>query len=184
MIRSAKRTRPLRSRTINSKFTKWSLEIHRSAIHGTGVFALAPIPRGARVVEYTGQRISPAEAHRRSQSWERRGAREPIYLASVSARRVIDGAFGGCGAELVNHSCAPNLSPLKRRGRLWLVSKRRIAAGEELTLDYAVHPDAVHVKCRCGAKNCRGTINLKRKRVPKRKRSSTLKQGIRGRAKR
>jgi len=181
-IRTPKRARRPHSSTVDPKFTQWALGVRRSAIHGTGVFALETIPRGARVVEYTGQRISRAEAHRRSQRWERAGARGPIYLASVSARVVIDGAFGGCGAELVNHSCAPNVVPLKRRGRLWFVSKRRIAAGDELTLDYAVSPDAVHVKCRCGAKNCRGTINLRRKRRATRK--SSLKGKRRRMAKR
>jgi len=39
--------------------------VRRSAIHGRGVFALRPIRKGARVIEYIGQRISNREADRR-----------------------------------------------------------------------------------------------------------------------
>ena len=41
------------------------------------------------------------------------------------------------------------------------MSKRIIRPGEELTVDYLFSDKIEEVKCRCGAKNCRGTINLK-----------------------
>ena len=55
-----------------------------------------------------------------------------------------------------NHSCDPNTAP---RG-LDLIALADIRRGEELTLDYATlrNPDAAPFACRCGAKNCRGTI--------------------------
>src|ERR1700754_1185602 len=43
---------------------KW-MELRRSGIHGLGAFAIRDIPKGTKVIEYTGERISNAEADRR-----------------------------------------------------------------------------------------------------------------------
>jgi len=40
------------------------------------------------------------------------------------------------------------------------MSKRVIQRGEELTVDYRFSKDVEGVPCLCGAKACRGTINL------------------------
>ncbi len=40
------------------------------------------------------------------------------------------------------------------------MSKRLIEPGEELTVDYRFAKDVGTVSCRCGAKTCRGIINL------------------------
>ena len=40
------------------------------------------------------------------------------------------------------------------------MSKRSIAEGEELTVDYRFSNKIEQVPCRCGAPECRGTINL------------------------
>lgn len=58
-----------------------------------------------------------------------------------------------------NHSCAPNIGI---RGQIIFVAMRAIAAGEELTHDWAMtDDDADSLKCRCGAADCRGTITGK-----------------------
>jgi uncharacterized protein len=56
---------------------------------------------------------------------------------------------------LVNHSCAPNVG---MGGNILLVSMREIAAGEELTIDYALFlgDPGFAMDCRCGAPTCRG----------------------------
>lgn len=43
--------------------------------------------------------------------------------------------------------------------RFALISKRRIKAGEELTIDYNFSPKVGRVPCHCGSQKCRGTIN-------------------------
>lgn len=61
-------------------------------------------------------------------------------------------------ASFLNHSCDPNL---ERVGSLIYLAKRDIAAGEELTVDYAPLTAGLSfwsLKCRCGAPSCRGTI--------------------------
>lgn len=57
----------------------------------------------------------------------------------------------------VNHSCAPNVG---MGGNVLLVSMRDIAAGEELTIDYALFmaDPGFAMECRCGTAACRGTV--------------------------
>ena len=72
----------------------------------------------------------------------------------------LDGAFGGSGAEIINHSCDPNLRTWNFKGHILYMSKRVIRPGEELTVDYRFSDKIDKVKCRCGSPNCRGVINL------------------------
>ena len=125
----------------------------RSPIHRWGVFAAEPIPARRRVIEYTGQVIDAREAYRRR-------IRPYIYLFWIGPRRAIDGAVGGSGAEFINHGCEPNLVARVRRGRVMLVSLRRIEPGEELLYDYRITGGAELLPCRCGAPSCRGFMNL------------------------
>jgi hypothetical protein len=57
----------------------------------------------------------------------------------------------------VNHSCEPNVG---MGGNVLLVSMRDIAAGEELTIDYALFlgDPAFAMDCRCGTAACRGVV--------------------------
>ncbi len=146
-----------------------SLIAHRrSAIHGQGVFARGAISDGARIVEYTGERITKAEAKRReAQRLERArpGGDASVYIFVLNARYDLDGREGGSVARFINHSCAPNCRTEVVRGRIWIVARRDIAAGEELTYDYGfpvaewrLHP------CRCGAPRCAGFIVAKDQR--------------------
>jgi S-adenosylmethionine/arginine decarboxylase-like enzyme len=59
-------------------------------------------------------------------------------------------------AELVNHSCNPNLG---FRGQIMLVAMRDIMPGEELTIDYAMaEAREQNFICQCGSHNCRGIV--------------------------
>lgn len=131
---------------------RFMLRIGRSRIDRWGLIAAEPIPARRRVIDYAGERIGPAEVRRRR--WRPR-----LYIFWISPRRAIDGALGGSGAEYVNHGCEPNVVARVRKGRVGLVSRRRIGAGEELLLDYRVTGDAPPLECRCGARTCRGTMN-------------------------
>lgn len=130
----------------------YSLRPGRSHIHEWGVFACEPIPARRRVIEYTGQRIDYKEV------WRRR-IRPHVYIFLTGPGRAVDGAIGGSGAEFINHSCEPNLYANIRRGRIWFVSKRRIEAGEELSVDYNITGSDLLYECRCGAPTCRGYLN-------------------------
>ena len=117
------------------------------------MYAEELIPPRRKVIEYTGQRISRRETLRRGQA-------ELTYLFALDAYWTLDGAVGGSGAEFINHSCEPNLYSCNFKGHILYMSRRQIRPGEELTVDYNFSKKIDAVACRCGAPNCRGTINL------------------------
>jgi uncharacterized protein len=141
--------------------SRYNLRLRRSKIHRFGVFAGEDIPAKIRVIEYAGERISRRETRRRFLEGSPGRSRKQIYLARWDDYWSIDGAVGGSGAELINHSCDPNMRLWRWRGRLWLRSVRKIRAGEELRYDYGFEKSGEPVRCHCGAAKCRGTINRK-----------------------
>ena len=138
--------------TINPRHTCFQLTIRPSVIHRWGVYTDEFIPRGRKVMEYTGERCSRRETRVRSE--------RPInYMFTLDNYWALDGSVGGSGAEFINHSCDPNIRAWICRGHILYMAKRDIQPGEELTVDYHFDPDVEMVPCRCGAVSCRGTIN-------------------------
>jgi len=137
--------------------------LRRSPIQGRGAFAIRHIPRGTRIIEYTGERITHAEADARYDDLSM--ARHHTFLFTVDSRVVIDAARGGNAARFINHSCEPNCEPIIVGGRVFIRSIRAIKPGEELSYDYNYEreedDDAIAetvYACRCGARRCRRTI--------------------------
>jgi SET domain-containing protein len=130
------------------------MEIRPSGIHRYGVFALERIPARRKVIEYTGEKIGRRETKRRGQG-------SLTYLFTLDNYWTIDGSVGGSGAEIINHSCEPNLSSCIIKGHILYRSRRAIMPGEELTVDYRFSDKIEKVSCRCGTPKCRGTINIK-----------------------
>ena len=139
-----------------------SVRLARSGLHGYGLFARDFIPQGERIIEYVGELITKAEAQRRE---DHRLARQAmggdgcVYIFELNQRHDIDGAAPWNPARRINHSCGPNCETQSSGGRIWVVARRDIATGEELTYDYGFpfsewreHP------CRCGATECVGFI--------------------------
>jgi hypothetical protein len=162
--------------------------VRRSPIHGTGVFAIAPIPKGTRVVEYLGDRVSHEEADRR---YEDKAADDNhTFLFTVDDRIVIDAGVGGNEARWINHSCDPNCETVIEDKRVFIEAARDIASGQELAYDYMITrepgdpPDIEQVfACRCGAATCRGTMLLpppkKRKKAARKASPKTPSRGAR-----
>jgi len=146
---------------IDPCFSRYLLLVARSAIDRYGVFAGQTISPNRRVIEYTGERINFRQARRRFLKIMRSGRPRRFYLLMVNRRRVIDGAVGGSGAELINHGCDPNLVRRRIRGHIYYYSRKRIRPGEELLVDYHFSRDSVTIKCHCGSPKCRGTLNVK-----------------------
>jgi len=146
---------------LDPRFHCWQMRVGRSLIQGRGVFAAETIAGGRKVIEYTGERISQREATARFRRMMRSRKPKRFCLFHLKRGWVLDGAVGGSGAELINHSCDPNLRTRKIRGHILYFSRRRIRRGEELTVDYKFSKKTVRVACSCGSRNCRGTINLK-----------------------
>ena len=81
-------------------------EVRASRMQGLGAFATRPIQEGVRLIEYAGQRLSPAEAEARYPDVA--GERHHTYLFAIDDDVVIDAAFEGNEARFINHSCDPN----------------------------------------------------------------------------
>jgi SET domain-containing protein len=96
---------------------------------GLGLFATAPIAKGALIIEYKGRRIGHAQAER----LERRGSR---YVFEINSRWSVDGSSRRNIARYANHSCRPNAESDLLRGRLILRAIRTIEPDEEITYDY------------------------------------------------
>lgn len=133
----------------------FGLRLAPSKIHRWGVYTTERIPAGRKVIEYTGERISRRETKRRADS------SDMIYLFTLDPYWTLDGSVGGSGAEYINHSCEPNLVARIMKGHILYVALRDIGRGEELTVDYHFDKKVEKVPCKCGALNCRGTINVK-----------------------
>ena len=145
-----------------------SFEIRPSRTHGLGAFAVVPIPKGTRVIEYAGARITPAQADERYP--DEPGVEHHTYLFAIDDDIVIDASIDGNDARFINHSCDPNCDAVVEDDRIWIETIRDVAAGEELAYDYAFvlterHTPAAKRRypCNCGSWKCRGTI-LARKR--------------------
>ena len=153
-------------------------EVRASPIQGQGVFATRRIRRGARLIEYTGERISHAEADRRYD--DDAVAHPHTFLFTVDAAVVIDGAVDGNAARFINHSCAPNCEAVDDDGRIFIEAIRNIQPGEELVYDYQLERAgrwrkefAERYACRCGAPDCRGVLLLKPKQPRRRPQAPT-----------
>ena len=138
---------------VDPRHACFQLSIRQSRIHCRGVYAEESIPARHKVIEYTGERIGRRETLRRGQGLV-------TYLFTLDNYWTIDGSVGGSGAEIINHSCDPNLCAWIFKGHILYMSKRDIERGEELSVDYRFSKKVELVRCRCGAANCRGTINL------------------------
>lgn len=140
--------------------------VRRSPIHGRGVFALRSLAAGERILEYRGLVTSWPEAAR---NHAHRQVEGHTFLFGLSDGRVIDGGRGGNSARWLNHACEANCEAVEDDGRIFIEATRRIAAGEELFIDYSLEiPNLKRRKslddyrCRCGARNCRGTMLARR----------------------
>ena len=141
-------------------------------MQGLGAFAVRPIPAGVRLVEYTGERLTPEQSEARYPDIP--GERHHTYLFAIEdddgKEVVIDAAVGGNEARFINHSCAPNCDAVVEAGRIWIETIRDVEPGEELAYDYAYVLEERHTPaakrrypCHCGAPECRGTILAKKR---------------------
>jgi uncharacterized protein len=108
---------------------------------GLGLFAAGPIPKGVRVVEYTGVLITEKQV-------EKSRSR---YLFDVGGEGALDGSHRSNRARYINHSCRPNCESVVRRKRVFIRSIRNIRPGEELTYDYGkdYFDNFINSSCRC-----------------------------------
>lgn len=139
------------------------VEVRNSRIHAKGLFARSAIRRGARVIEYVGEKVSRSVGSQRADRDLERAkgskSRGAVYLFELDAENDLDGNVSWNMARFANHSCDPNCEALVVAGRVWITALRPIAAGEEITFDYGYPYEAwKEHPCRCGARSCAGFI--------------------------
>ncbi len=109
---------------------------------GLGLFAVQPIAKGTRIIEYTGPLIPNEDVDKR------RGK----YFFGVNTKWTIDGSPRSNVARYINHSCKPNAEALISGRRVWIWSRKKIKAGEEIAYDYGKEYFEDIIKpmgCRC-----------------------------------
>ena len=119
----------------------------RSKLHGWGVFALEPLTKNTRIVDYQGELIDHKESYRRETKYLRQGC---IWCFTVNRAWVRDANVGGNVARFLNHACKPNCySQIESKTKtIWIRAGRNIEAGEELTYDYYTDGDRI-ISCNC-----------------------------------
>jgi SET domain-containing protein len=128
------------------------LMVKKSPINGKGCFATLHFPRRRKIADYTGERITDAEANRRAN-------RRVLRICAIDYDWSVDGSRGGNGTHYINHSCEPNSFIKILYGHIQIYALRDIAPGEEITIDYESTLHSDKKRCYCGAKTCRGKIN-------------------------
>jgi hypothetical protein len=123
--------------------------VRPSPIHGRGLFAVRPIGRG-EVVAVKGGHV----LHRRALA--RSPARAAVSYIQIDDQLYIGAVRPGevrANKLYLNHSCQPNVG---LRGEITFVALRDVAAGEELTYDWAMEEDhPARTRCTCRAAGCR-----------------------------
>jgi len=119
-------------------------KVEKTALKGNGVFAEIPFKIGEIVlVGIIEKELSVNNSHASQMGLNR----------FVLHNEII---------RMVNHSCDPNCGiKVNSTGAHDFVAKNDIAAGEEITFDYAMRNYSVEhflPQCKCGFKQCRGKI--------------------------
>ena len=140
-------------------------KVKKSKVHGSGVFASNYIPKGTRIIEYIGEKISKSEGDRRSENRIKKYLHSKktgsVYIFELNKRYDIDGSPKYNKARYINHSCNPNCEVEVSKGHIWISSIKNICSDQELSYDYGYEFDKDDYKdheCRCGSKNCIGFI--------------------------
>ena len=155
----------------------------KSSVHGFGIFAKTLIPKGTKVIEYVGEKITKVEAERRgpalinyAKNHHELGA---VYLFELNKRYDIDGHVPYNTAKYINHSCDPNCEIDIIRGHIWIIALKDMVKGEELFYNYGYDDIEEYEEhpCRCGSKRCVGYI-VSEENWPKLKKAIAKKKAL------
>jgi histone-lysine N-methyltransferase SETD1 len=123
----------------------------RSTVHGFGVFALEPISKNTRIIDYAGELVRNDASEAREERYLADGC---IWVFRVNRTWSRDAASGGNIARFINHACKPNCWFEIVGKTIWIRASKSIRAGEELTYDYAtVGARTIPCRCRPGCRN-------------------------------
>jgi SET domain-containing protein len=126
------------------------IKVRSSSIEGLGIFATRPFRSGERIARVNVVRQITPDAPIREHLGER------IDHCAYPDGKVV---LIGFPERHVNHSCNPNAYEQFEGGVSYLVARRDIATGEEISIDYNINiSNGTSWPCHCGAKRCRGEV--------------------------
>ena len=117
----------------------------RSKLHGYGVFAMEPINKNKRIIEYAGELITNKQSESREDRYLSKGC---IWVFRVNRNWSRDAHVGGNDARFINHSCKGNCWIDVVDKTIWIRASKPIAKGEELAYDYNTEGDKI-IPCLC-----------------------------------
>lgn len=124
------------------------VEVRQSSIEGLGVFAVVPFLAWQCIREINVLREVTEAAPLRPDLGER------IDHCDYPDGRIV---LLGPPDRHLNHSCDPNAFVRYQGDRCYLVARRDIDAGEEITCDYNMNiTGGTSWPCHCGARRCHG----------------------------
>lgn len=124
------------------------VEVKQSRVGGLGLFAARDLEAGERIRRISIVREITSESPLREDLGER------IEHCSYPDGKVV---LVGFPDRHVNHSCDPNAYKLYARDGVYVVARRPIQSGEEITFDYTINTSGGGSwSCNCGSARCRG----------------------------
>src|SRR3989338_5160160 len=91
--------------------SEW-IHVGTGGIDRNCVFAAKDIPKGTRIIQYGGEKITKTEALKRIEAAEKKAERtgKPVllYIFDLNKRWDLDGDVSWNVARFINHSCEPN----------------------------------------------------------------------------
>lgn len=126
------------------------VEVRGSAIEGLGLFAARPYRAGDRIRLVTVLREITQERPLRPDVGERAD-----HCDYADGKVLLIGP-PDC---YLNHRCDPNAYLSYAAGSCFIVARRDIPSGDEITCDYSINLVGGDTwPCRCGAPRCRGSV--------------------------
>lgn len=125
------------------------VEARESPIHGIGLFATRPFAAGERTLRRKERTITPDAPLGDDERW--------YHCDDLEGGRQV---VLGYPERHLNHCCDPNAYIAQEDGATYIVARRPIAAGEEITNDYCMNSTGDTVwECGCGSTRCRRSIH-------------------------
>ena len=127
-----------------------ALEVRPSSIEGLGLFAACSVHAGDRIGRVNVVREITLDSPLRADLGERAD-----HCAYPDGRVVL----WGYPDRHVNHSCDPNAYEAFEGESSYLLARREIAEGEEITCDYNINiSEGTAWPCACGAGRCSSEV--------------------------
>ena len=138
--------------------TKNYWQVRETKNRGKGVFCKKEIKVKTIIGEYTGKKIKIEE-------YDLDKDKDGLYLMFLNDKYAIYPDLTKNDIHLINHSCEPNCWILNNKGCVYFFALRDIKVGEEITISYLLPPKSEACNpcphnCKCGSKNCTGTMHL------------------------